>query len=153
MARALRRGYESLAEMGETVVLSTIAAYLAHALYQAARYDEVEHWTRVAEHASAPDDVLSQVVWRTARAKALARRGEIPMAERLARDGVRLAKTDENPNGQAKALMDLAEVLDLAGRRDGSAQAIEQAISRYDQKGNIVAAAAAPRQLSEAGAA
>ena len=49
--------------------------------------------------------------------------------------------------GQAAA--DLAEVLRLAGRSEESAQAFEEAIRLYEQKGNVVAAEALRAVLSE----
>ncbi len=40
----------------------------------------------------------------------------------------------------AKALADLAEVLELAGRREEAAAALEQALELYERKGNLVMA-------------
>ena len=149
-ADASQRGYDVLAEMGETAFLSTIASYLARALDAAGRHADVERWTEVAEQASAADDMMSQMLWRTARAKVLARRGETAPAEQLARQGVALARKIESPNALADALMDLAEVLRLAGRSTDVAAVIDEAIRLYDSKGNVVAGARARRQLSAA---
>jgi tetratricopeptide (TPR) repeat protein len=146
-ARALHRVCEDLAEIEETSFLSTAAGHLAHALHAAGCYEEVEHWTEVSERSAAPDDIWSQMLWRLARAKELARRGETADAERLAQDGVKFARQYESPHGLANALMDLAEVLRLTGRSGEVAPAIEEAIRLYDAKGNVVAAAAARRQL------
>ena len=59
-------------EGGERAYLSTIAGFLAHALYAEGKDEEAERFSRESEEAAAPDDVLSQVLWRTARAKILA---------------------------------------------------------------------------------
>ena len=49
-----------------------------------------------------------------------------------------LANYFERMKGEANA--DLAEVLLLAGRRDEAVAALEQALERYERKGNLVSA-------------
>ncbi|MGE5435119.1 MAG: hypothetical protein ACM3S3_10085, partial [Candidatus Doudnabacteria bacterium] len=43
-------------------------------------------------------------------------------------------------NAQADAYADLAEVLALGGSSEGAAEALEQALARYERKENIVMA-------------
>jgi tetratricopeptide (TPR) repeat protein len=80
------------------------------------------------------------MLWRQVRAKVLARRGEHAEAERLAREAVATGDSTEAPNDQADAHADLAEVLSLAGRADEAAEALEQALIRYERKENLVMA-------------
>ena len=77
---------------------------------------------------------------RQARAKVLARRGEHAEAERLAREAVAIGATTEHLNAQGDANADLAEVLLLGGKADEAAAALEQALDRYERKGNLVMA-------------
>ena len=56
------------------------------------------------------------MLWRQARGKLLARRGELEEGERLAREAVALAEETDMLNVHGDALLDLAEVLALAGR-------------------------------------
>jgi Flp pilus assembly protein TadD len=79
----------------------------------------------------------------------LARRGSIQEAERLARAAVELAEQTDSLRGQGDALMDLAEVLDLADRPQEATEAMHQALKLYDQKGNLALAAKARSLLSE----
>ncbi len=72
--RELRRDFGELAEMGERYFLSTAAGELARAVYAQGRYAEAEELTRLAEELSADDDLTSQALWRSVRAKALAQR-------------------------------------------------------------------------------
>jgi hypothetical protein len=44
---------------------------------------------------------------------------------------------------------DLAEVLSLAGRSEEAAEALEQALERYERKGNLVMAQRAQMRLAE----
>jgi predicted ATPase/class 3 adenylate cyclase len=133
---ALRASYATLEQMGERGFLSTIAGFLAHALYAQAEYEEAERFSRAGERAAAPDDVFSQILWRAARAKIRARRGDLNGAELLARNAVDLAEQTDLLNTQADALLDLAEVLALGGRPDEARVTAAEAARRYERKGN-----------------
>jgi tetratricopeptide (TPR) repeat protein len=113
---------------------------LARALYAAGRLDEAEAWAGRAAELGASDDALTQYLWRQARAKVLARRGEHVEAERLAREAVAIAGGTGFLTGQADAYADLAEVLALAGKPEEARVALEQALARYERKGNLVMA-------------
>jgi predicted ATPase/class 3 adenylate cyclase len=132
----LRQSFATLDQGGERAFLSTIAGFLAHALYEEGNDDEAERFSRESEDA---DDVLSQVLWRTARAKVRARQGDIERAEALAREAVRLGEPTDLVNTRADALSDLAEVLALGGRLKEALAALEEATQLYAQKGNLTA--------------
>ena len=129
--------YETLEQMGERGFRSTIAGFLAHALYAQGEYAESERFSRTCEEAAAPDDALSQMLWRRSRAKILAHGGDLERAEALAREAVRLGEKTDFLNDHADALVDLAEVLALAGRRPAALAEIEEAAKRYERKGNL----------------
>ena len=80
------------------------------------------------------------MLWRQARAKVLARHGDFAEAERLAREAVAIGEQTDMLDAQADTHADLAEVLSLAGRSKEASEALEQALARYDRKGNLVAA-------------
>jgi len=128
--------------------LSSRASDLGEALHAQNRLDEAEEWAEIAETHAATDDLSAQVLWRLVRAKIVARRGEVKVAVRLARDAVRLSKSSDWLNGQARAQHDLAAVLRLVGRQSDAAAAAREAETLYEKKGNAVAAARA-RALQE----
>jgi predicted ATPase/class 3 adenylate cyclase len=136
-ARALRESYESLEQMGERSFLSTIAGLLAHALCELGEFDEAEAFSRASEAAAAPDDVFSQVLWRSALAKVRARRGDFDEAEALAREAVRISEETDLLNAQADALLDLSEILRVAGRPEEALAAARKAATRFEQKANL----------------
>ena len=137
-AAIMHETYAELEPMGERGYLSTAAALLAQALYAQGDLGEAERFSRVSEDAAAPEDVFSQVLWRSARAKIRARRGETTEAEALAREAVELADRTDMLNTQGDALVDLGEALSLAQRPAEAVSAFEQAAERYERKGNRV---------------
>jgi tetratricopeptide (TPR) repeat protein len=142
-------GYDALKKLGETSNFSGFSHALANADYMQGRYDEAEQLTRESEHSSRPNDVYSHVHWRSTRAKLLARRGELDAAQRLAREALEFASQSDFHLAHADALLDLGEVLDLAGDAEAAAAAVEHAIHFYAQKGNAVSAARARVRLAE----
>jgi len=128
--RELRFGYDTLAAMGETYVRATLAAYLAAVLVELGRNEEAVALTRESEENTPDDDVVAQVVWRSARAVAL---GD---AE-LAREAVRLAEVTDFLDLRGGALLDLARI--LADRSPGEAAAVAaRARAEFELKGNLV---------------
>ena len=136
-------------ELGEQSILSTAAAELAQALYALDRLEEAEAWASRAAEAGSSDDAMTQMLWRQARAKVLARRGAHAEAERLAREAVAIGEETDLLNDQGDTHADLAEVLLLAGKTDEATAALEQALERYERKGNIVSAQRAQTRLAE----
>jgi tetratricopeptide (TPR) repeat protein len=97
----------------------------------------------------ASDDVWTQMLWRQVRAKLLARRGEHAEAHRRAREAIAIAATTDYLDFQGDAYADLAEVLLLGGKADEAAATLEQALERYERKGNLVSAQRARMRLAE----
>jgi Flp pilus assembly protein TadD len=147
--RELGKGYSALEEMGERGLLSMVAAELARAIYAQGRFEEAEWFTATSEELAATADVASQISWRAVRAKILARRHEFAAAEELAREAVALAEQTDGLNSQGRALMDLAEVLELAGRAGEAQPVLEQALHLFERKGNVVSARKASAVLDE----
>jgi DNA-binding SARP family transcriptional activator/tetratricopeptide (TPR) repeat protein len=145
--RELRAGIEGLSEVGEKTNFCTLAAQLGRVLCDQGRYEEAEESTRVAEEAARPNDVMANIMWRAARARARAAQGDLTTAETLADEAVAFAAASDFINEHADALMDEAEVLRAAGRPDAAREAIADALVLYEQKGNVVSAAAARAAL------
>jgi hypothetical protein len=133
-----RWGYDRLRGLGERGMLPTLAALLANALADAGAADEALETAAVSEQGTVADDVLTQVLWRTARAKALVRQGDAKAAEPLAREAAELAATTDDVNLQADAHATLAEVL-RAARPEQAAAAMRRALALYECKGNVAA--------------
>jgi class 3 adenylate cyclase/tetratricopeptide (TPR) repeat protein len=151
--QVLRWGYDQLSGIGEMAWLPTVAGILAECLYEQERYDEADELTRSTEEAAGTEDIYSQVLWRTVRAKVLAQRGQVEEAERLAGESVALAGGTDFLQLHARALMNQAEVLLLSGRSPVAQPAIREAIRLFEAKGHAVGAERARRLLNRVGPA
>jgi class 3 adenylate cyclase/tetratricopeptide (TPR) repeat protein len=143
----LRRGYETLSAIGEVSWLSTVAGILAEAIYVQGRYEEARRFTGISEQAAAADDVYSHVLWRSVRAKVLAREGETAAALRLARAAAALAETTDFLHLRWHEMMSRAETFRLAGRRTDADAAACAAVRVAEEKGNLVGARLAREML------
>jgi class 3 adenylate cyclase/DNA-binding winged helix-turn-helix (wHTH) protein len=113
------------------------AGGLAAAFYAQGRYSEADEWSTTAESAASRTDLDARLAWEPVRAKLLARRGEHQRAERLARASVAVALGTDALNQRARTLLDLGEVMRLAGRESDAAELVEQARREYESKGNL----------------
>jgi class 3 adenylate cyclase/tetratricopeptide (TPR) repeat protein len=149
LVERLRESYELLSEAGEKGVLSTVASNLAVALYEQGEYEEAERLSLISEQAGSPDDLVTQVGWRAARAMVLARRGELDAGEALAREALARALASEYAESRAEAYLSLGEVLRLAERPEEARDAFESARAIFDRKGWDLSAEAARAKLAE----
>jgi class 3 adenylate cyclase/tetratricopeptide (TPR) repeat protein len=146
--RDLRAAYEALERMGERGLLSAVAAQLGRALCAQERYDEAERFAQVSQELARSDDVAAQMLWRTTRAKVLARRQHLEEAESLARQAHEITEKTDALNSQGLSLTTLAEVLLLAGREKDAAPLLGRALKLFELKGNVVAATGARETLA-----
>jgi predicted ATPase/class 3 adenylate cyclase len=138
--RELRRGYILLKEMGDRGRFSTVAAFLAQALYAQARLEEADAVVLSAAAAATTYDFYTQAVWRGTRALILAGAGESEQAERLAREAVALSRETDWLNLAGDSLLALAEVLAAGGRTAEATAHASEALRRYREKGNKISA-------------
>jgi class 3 adenylate cyclase/tetratricopeptide (TPR) repeat protein len=146
--RDLRLAYENLERMGERCLLSTVAAQLGRALCAQERNDEAERFAQVSQDLARSDDVAAQMLWRTTRAKVLARRQHLEEAESLARQAREITEKTDSLNSQGLSLTTLAEVLLLAGRENEATPLLGRAVALFERKGNVVSATSARETLA-----
>jgi class 3 adenylate cyclase len=122
---------------------------LALALLALGRDDEAEHWLDRGRDIAPSEELFVRILWHQARGKLLAHRGELHEGVWLAREAVALAGTTDALNAHAAALVDLADVLALAG--EDARPELQQALALYEEKGNLVMAERARSNLERAG--
>jgi class 3 adenylate cyclase/tetratricopeptide (TPR) repeat protein len=144
----LRRDMATLEAIGERYFLSTLAAGLAHVLLAQGRDAEADAACRTAEELTADDDVLSQVLWRSARGKIDARAGRLDAAMTMAASAVAKVLETDGTVALADALADEAEVLAAAGRTDDAAERLTEALRLYRLKGERVTSATIEARLA-----
>jgi tetratricopeptide (TPR) repeat protein len=137
--RYLAEAFDFLEQQGERGIRATVAAQRAVALYELGWLEQADAWVGKSVEITEAPDLFTELLAGRVRAKVLARRGEHETAERLARKSVALAEGTDFLNDQADAYADLAEVLELAGRDEASA-ALEEALTLYERKCNLVMA-------------
>ena len=145
----LRRDYEKLAAVDERYYRSTIAGLLANVLFTLGRSNEASDYSRIAEEITDEDDYWSQILWRSARAKIFAQEGHFDEALRLAGESVSLASGSVDIEQHADALVDLGEVLRLAGRETEQGPHLHEALALYVRKGDVVSAARIQAKLAD----
>ena len=140
---ALRADVAPLEAMRSAGTLATTTALLAEAVYAQGRVDEARELCAQTASATAPDDVFTQVLWRTVQARCLAAEARCAEAERLAREAVSLAEPTDLLSLKGDAMLALADVLRTCSQPEPGAGALRACVALYEQKGNAAAAARA----------
>ena len=141
-------GYEALLRLGEKSHYSSCAGHLARAKCGQGDYAEALRLSEVSESTARPNDIHSHMLWRMARAEALAHQGELETAAEVAREVVGFAADSDFLDSHGDALLTLSTVLRLCEHRDAAAAAAREAEGLYRLKGNTIGAARA-RVLAE----
>jgi tetratricopeptide (TPR) repeat protein len=131
-----------------TAVLSSDAPQLGRVLCALGRADEAEPLARLGQELGGSDDVLTQALWRQARALVHSARAEHSEAEQLAREAVDWIERSDALPRQGDAYLDLAQVLEAAGNRHGAIGARHEALDRYQRKQIIPLVRRVREQLS-----
>jgi hypothetical protein len=121
---------------------------LARVHYSAGRYDDGRRLEDEVAATTRANDVYDRASWRATQAMLLAREARFAEAEAIARENVAFSEEGDFLAARAEAWAGLSEVLRLAGRVDDAVAAIGRVVELYEQKGNLVAAERARRQLA-----
>jgi ATP/maltotriose-dependent transcriptional regulator MalT len=149
----LRSADEFLEAIGETSARSTVLAMLAHVHAAEGRFVEARRAAELGRSMTQPDDLASEVLWRTALALVESEAGAAERAESLASQAVDvLARTDQLTR-HGDALMVRAEVRRRCGRAAGARTDAEAALALYRRKGDLASADQATSFLRSVSAA
>ncbi len=148
-ARAeLIRDYDALAAIDETFFRSTIAGQLAGVLQRLGETADARRYADVAAEIGDDDDILTQVLWRLARARLAAGAGEAEDAERYAAEAIERADRTTDGLLRAEAYETLGDVLEALGRRESAGPPWREALQLYEAKGDVVSARALSERLA-----
>jgi len=132
----LAESCERLDAWGERAHLATQAAQLGEAVYRQGRFDDALHWSQVAAGCAASDDAGAQFLWRSLRAKTLARRGDVDEAAALGLQAAERAARTDALSQRAQVLLDRAEVIVLSGDSSRAEAVTAEATRLLGAKGN-----------------
>jgi tetratricopeptide (TPR) repeat protein len=143
---AARQACEAAEANAELVNYMWFCCMRAQALVELGRPDEAGECVRRGEEMAASYEVDPQVRSRMVRARILAGADQLDEAEGLAREAVARAAETDMLNLRGEALLNLAEVLALAGK-NGRPELV-QGLALYERKGNLVMAERTRSQLA-----
>jgi class 3 adenylate cyclase/tetratricopeptide (TPR) repeat protein len=145
--RHFRMMHEAYEAVGETGFNSTITALLAMTLCDQGRFDEAEEFVDRSRAMTAEDDFASQSEWRIAKARILSSRGGHDEALALVDEAIAIAAVTDYLVWQGECHEVRGMVLAAAGRGEDARAAFEEALARFERKGNVPAAARIRAQL------
>jgi hypothetical protein len=133
----LRASTTAFADFGATTSATTHRALLADVLCTLGRLDEAEAEARFVRAEAPADDLVAQVLWRSALARSLTRRGS-PDAHEPAGRSLALSAGVEFPFLRVAALEASAEVEQARGGSASAAALLDEARSLMEAKGNLI---------------
>jgi tetratricopeptide (TPR) repeat protein len=133
---ALQWADARLAQHGERANRSTVQAYLAEAHELLGDPDAARVAIALADELTAPDDVVNYAITHAVRARLALAQGDGAAAERWARSAVEYALGTEFVWDQARARLNLAQVLRLLGRPEDAATEVRAALDLHELKGD-----------------
>jgi class 3 adenylate cyclase/tetratricopeptide (TPR) repeat protein len=136
----LQWAYDTVREMGAMSATATLAGFLAEALAVDGRNAEAIEISEFADEHAPPSDVVTQALWRMARARGLAEK-DPAAAEELAQRALALTRETDYPDLEGRALTCLAHVTGPGAEQAGL---LAEARSLYEAKGNYAAVARLP---------
>ena len=130
-------GHETVAATTATdgAYASTRAAQLAHLLIQRGDFEAADRYATLSEQTALDADVYVQFLWRGARARLLARAGQLAEAEAIGADAVAIASLTDALCDRARTHFALADVLSLAGKQAAAKQQLSAGRRLLRRKG------------------
>ncbi len=133
----LRAAHAISVEMGIRRMAGAILGDLAEVVYELGRHEEAFAIAEELRTNSPAHDVLALIIWRGVHGKVLASRGRGEEAERQVSEALVPAERAGAAMIAGRFLMDLAEVLMLAGKKDEAVRAMGGAAHWFATKGSL----------------
>ncbi|HKB27963.1 MAG TPA: hypothetical protein VKC59_02975, partial [Candidatus Limnocylindrales bacterium] len=146
--RLTRAEAAMLETMGETGQRSTMVGLEAWILVLMGDDEAALESAARSRDLGAPDDAITQILWRAAAGVALARQGNAAEAERVTAEGLEIA-ADTDSLDAGTAWLARAMALSALGRRPEAVEAARTARDFYAQKGFVNAVRRAEALLAE----
>jgi hypothetical protein len=131
---ALRPAFERFDAMGETGFKLTIAAMLARSLFEQGRSEDARFFAEISA-SDEGDDADATGIGAVVEALVAADTGNAAAAVALAERAVELSEQGDYLRDRGERLLDLARVLQLAGRPADARAALIRADALYERKG------------------
>ena len=129
----LREAIRVATEMGAEHYTALYRTRIAHTLIAQDLDGEALAELELARGSSA-----SSPFWKSARARILARQGDVREAVELAREAAESIESSDDITARAEILVWFAEVLRAAGDLGGASDALTEAVALHEEKGNVL---------------
>jgi DNA-binding SARP family transcriptional activator/tetratricopeptide (TPR) repeat protein len=146
--RDLLKAAAIMTEIDDTWWLSTVKVDLARSVYAQGHEEAFAEVVAAIDEVPAPADQEWHIKRGTARGLLSATQGHFEQAEDQAREAVAIAGRTDLLSFHADAVLDLAEVLRLAGQEEAAAAEAGKALALYERKGDVVSAERARAKLT-----
>jgi class 3 adenylate cyclase/tetratricopeptide (TPR) repeat protein len=138
---ALAEGIGTLRPVGETAVLSTLAAMQAMCLYGLGHRAGALEALQLARETGASNDVATQAGWRATAAVMAADEGRADEADELISAAIAMVEPTDFPELRAGVFDAKAHLEATAGRPDEARRWLLRALEEHERKGNLMDAA------------
>lgn len=136
--QTIREGCQILEDVGENGYRSSTLLNLAVVLLLRGDLDQAEALALEGRRIGTNDDIVNELYLRQVLAPIHAARGEVDVAETLAREAVEVAAPLHSPQNQGQAWLVLARVLAQSERSAESREAAAEAVRLFEQKGAVI---------------
>jgi len=130
-----RESVDASTAIGHPAYASTRAAQLADLLLLRGDVESADRYATLSEREALDADVYVQFLWRGARARLLARSGELAEAESVGADAVAIASLTDALCDRARMHFALAEVLGHAGKQAAAKKQVAEGRKLLRRKG------------------
>ena len=121
---------------GETGQRSTMLSFQGWLLALMGQHEEALRVAEEGRRTGAPDDAVTQMIWRNAAGLANAELGNLAEADRITAEGIAVAERTDSLSA-ADAWEARARVLAIVGRADEMRRAAERARELHARKGSV----------------
>jgi len=134
----IRSAFDAFRSHGETADASLAGLELALVLCELGRLDEARDLAQGTARPTLAYALEPQILWRRVMARVEVGREALGEAERFAREAEALAGKTDFLALHANVLLDIADILDRAGRPSESSAAAHASLDRSERKGDRV---------------
>lgn len=144
-----RRGLELAQRIGDRGRTPNLAALVVDALIKQGRLRDAQEYVELGRETTLTTDPSAEALWRIGTARLLVRTGQTEDAVKLAKEAMEILLPTQESFYLSTLLLVVAEVLQLAERKEDEAEVLRQARRFAEHKGATFLVGRADERLSQ----